>query len=116
MNFNDAGRFDARAQNVLLRRHVVFRAQSLEVIEEASNRATHMSTMSTRTGKLATCGAHSQAWRLGRAARQSRDHRGNYARSPPQRYLTCRGERCETSLLENCTTLKAAVNRTHSVS
>ena len=68
MNFNDAGRFDARAQNVLLRRHVVFRAQSLEVIEEASNRATHMSTMSTRTGKLATCGAHSQAWRLGGAA------------------------------------------------
>ena len=49
MNFNDAGRFDARAQNVLLRRHVVFRAQSLEVIEEASNRATHMSTMSTYT-------------------------------------------------------------------
>ena len=42
MNFNDAGRFDARAQNVLLRRHVVFRAQPLEVIEEASNRATHM--------------------------------------------------------------------------
>ena len=36
MDFNDAGGFDARAQDVLLGRHVILGAEALQIIQEAS--------------------------------------------------------------------------------
>ena len=38
MNFNDAGRFDARAQNILFRRHVVRLTQTVKVVKETEIR------------------------------------------------------------------------------
>ena len=36
MDFDDAGGFDARAQDVLLGRHVILGAEALQIIQEAS--------------------------------------------------------------------------------
>jgi len=38
MNFNDAGCFDASSQNVLLSRHVVFAAETVKIVQEATAR------------------------------------------------------------------------------
>ena len=49
MHFHYTGRFDARAQNVLLRRHVVLGAETNDVVKEAASRAAYTPHASCRT-------------------------------------------------------------------
>ena len=58
MHFDDAGGFDARAQDVLLGGHVILGAESLQIIQEASV-TDHVTVMVVRnthvhTGRSAT--------------------------------------------------------------